>query len=142
VIGLVAMVGAMAALGLQLNIFDLVVLPSIVGIGVDSGVHVYHRYRSEGPGSLPLVLQRTGVAVLMATLTTMVGYSGLLFASHAGLVSIGELALLGLFTTLVSALLLFPALLQVVEDRRAALVAPVPSHPGAEASETIASDPS
>lgn len=117
--GLVAMGGVMAVFGMQLNIFNLVVLPSIVGIGVDSGVHVYHRYVGEGPGSLPLVLKRTGLAVTMATLTTMVGYSGLLPASHPGLVSIGKLAIVGLGTTLVSAVVLFPALLQVLEDRRA-----------------------
>lgn len=131
VIGLVGMGGAMAAFGMQLNIFNLVVLPSIVGIGVDSGVHVYHRYLSEGPGSLPLVLRRTGLAVTMATLTTMVGYSGLLFASHPGLVSIGEVAIVGLATTLVSAVVLFPALLQVLEDRTPAAVA---SAGGSEAS--------
>lgn len=126
VIGLVGMGGAMTLFGLQLNIFNLVVLPSIVGIGVDSGVHVYHRYRSEGPGSLPLVLRRTGVAVTMATLTTMVGYSGLLFASHPGLVSIGQLAIVGLATTLISAVVLFPALLQVLEDRTTAAATTAP----------------
>ena len=120
VIGLVGMGGAMAAFGMQLNIFNLVVLPSIVGMGVDSGVHVYHRYRSEGPGSLPLVLRRTGLAVTMATFTTMVGYSGLLVASHPGLVSIGKLAIVGLVTALISAVVLFPALLQVLEDRKMA----------------------
>ena len=72
------------------------------------------------PKSLPLVLRRTGLAVTMATLTTMVGYSGLLTASHPGLVSIGKLAIVGLATTLVSAVVLFPALLQVLEDRAAA----------------------
>jgi predicted RND superfamily exporter protein len=122
VIGLVAMGGAMAALGMQLNLFNLVVLPSIVGIGVDSGVHVYHRYLGEGPGSLPFVLRRTGLAVTVATLTTMVGYSGLLTASHPGLVSIGKLAIVGLATTLVSAVVLFPALLQVLENRATAVV--------------------
>jgi predicted RND superfamily exporter protein len=130
VIGLLGMGGAMAVFGLQLNIFNLVVLPSIVGIGVDSGVHVYHRYLGEGPRSLPLVLRRTGLAVTMATLTTMVGYSGLLTASHPGLVSIGKLAIVGLATTLISAVVLFPAALQVLEDRAtAAAVAASPATP-------------
>ncbi len=124
VIGLLGRGGAMTAFGTKLNIFNLVVLPSIVGIGVDSGVHGYHRYLSEGTGSLPLVLRRAGLAVTMATLTTMVGYSGLLFASHPGLVSIGQLAIVGLATTLISAAVLFPALLQVLEDRATAAATP------------------
>jgi predicted RND superfamily exporter protein len=137
VIGLVGMGGVMTAFGMQLNIFNLVVLPSIVGIGVDSGVHVYHRYLSEGPGSLPLVLRRTGLAVTMATLTTMVGYSGLLTATHPGLVSIGQLAIVGLATTLISAVVVFPALLQALEDRavEAATIPTTPTTaPGSEAS--------
>lgn len=117
-VGLAGMGGLMWVFGMRLNLFNIVVLPSVVGIGVDSGVHIYHRYLQAGPGSLPFVLRRTGVAVGMATLTTIVGFSGLLMATHPGLVSIGKLAIIGLSTVLASSLLLFPALLQVLEDRR------------------------
>lgn len=117
VIGLLGTGGAMWALGMKLNMFNIVVLPTIVGIGVDSGVHIFHRYREEGPRSLPLVMRRTGTAIGMATLTTIVGFSGLLVATHPGLVSIGKLAVLGLAVTLVSACVFLPALLQALEDR-------------------------
>ncbi len=98
---------------MELNFFNLVVFPSLVGIGIDDGVHIYHRYREEGPGSLPFVLQRTGMPVLVTTITSCVGYSGLLFAHHPGLQSIGKLAIVGLTATLVSAYLILPALLEI-----------------------------
>jgi len=118
VLGMLWMGGLMWVLGMKLNLFNMVVLPSIIGIGVDTGVHIRHRYREEGPGSLHFVLRRTGPAVAMATITTIVGYTGLIMASHPGLQSIGELAVVGLSATLVSALLVLPALLEVVDRRR------------------------
>lgn len=111
-VGVVWMGGLMELSAMRLNLFNMVVIPSVIGIGVDSGVHIYHRYREEGRGSLYLVLRRTGLAVTLATATTMVSYSGLVLAAHPGLVSIGKLALIGLGTTLLSALTVQPALIE------------------------------
>jgi len=115
VLGIVLMGGAMRLLGMQLNFFNIVVFPSIVGIGVDNGVHIYHRFQDEGADSLYFVLRRTGVAIAMTTLTTMVGYSGLALAAHPGLESIGELAIVGLGTTFLAAVVVLPALIEVFE---------------------------
>jgi len=112
-VGVLWMGGAMHFLGMKLNLFNIVVLPSVIGIGVDSGVHIFHRYREEGAGSLHLVLRRTGLAVTVATATTIVGFSGLVLATHPGLQSMGKLAVLGLSATLLSALTVLPALLEL-----------------------------
>jgi hypothetical protein len=85
----------MAALGMQPNFFNIVVFPSLVGIGVDDGVHIHHRYREEGPGSLPFVLSRTGMALTLTTLTIMVGCAGLVPAHHPRLQAMGTLAVVG-----------------------------------------------
>ncbi|MDP2958993.1 MAG: MMPL family transporter [Longimicrobiales bacterium] len=115
VFGLVWTGGLMYAAGMQLNFFNMVVFPSLVGIGVDEGVHIHHRYREEGPGSLPFVLRRTGMAVTLTTLTTIVGYAGLLFAHHPGLRAIGTLAVVGLTAAFLSAVLVLPAMIEVFE---------------------------
>ena len=116
-IGILWMGGAMYVLGMQFNFFNVVVFPSIVGIGVDDGVHIYHRYKEEGPGSLPFVLRRTGMAIGMTTATTIVGYSGLILAQHPGLKSIGLLAVIGLVATFITAVVLLPAMLEFFEPR-------------------------
>jgi predicted RND superfamily exporter protein len=54
----------------------------------------------------------------MGSLTTMVGFAGLLLSFHPGLKSIGQLAVIGIGATLVAALVFLPALLQWREDRR------------------------
>ena len=116
-LGLVWLGGIMDIVGMKLNFFNVVVFPSIVGIGVDDGVHIYHRYREEGPGSLPFVLRRTGMAVGITTVTTIVGYSGLLMAQHPGLQSIGKAAVIGLATAFVTAVFVLPAILEVRQQR-------------------------
>jgi len=129
-IGLLWTGGLMHLLGMKLNFFNIVVLPSLVGIGVDNGVHICHRYMEEGPGSLYFVLRRTGLALVMTTLTTMVGYSGLIAATHPGLNSIGRLAVIGIGATFVTAVLVMPALLQTLEKPAPeAAHSPEPPHP-------------
>ncbi len=118
VVGVLWMGGLMKVVGMQLNFFNVVVFPSIIGIGDDAGVHMYHRYREEGRRSLPFVMRRTGLAVFLTTITTIVGYSGLVGAHHPGLQSIGYLAIIGLGTTLVTAFFVLPALLEVFDRRR------------------------
>lgn len=119
-VGLLWMTGLLELFGLKFNFYNLVVIPAILGIGNDAGVHLVHRYREEGPGSIREVLRSSGEHVTMGSLTTMIGFSGLLFSYHPGLRSMGELAVLGIGATLAAAVLFLPALLQWYEDRTTA----------------------
>ena len=56
-----------------------------------------------------LVLEQTGAAVTLCSLTTIVGYGTLLFSQNQALQSFGKLACLGEATCLISALWLLPA---------------------------------
>jgi hypothetical protein len=118
VVGVLWMGGMMKLFGMQLNFFNVVVFPSIIGIGDDAGVHIYHRYLQEGRKSIPFVMRRTGLAVSLSTITTVVGYAGLLSAHHPGLQSIGYLAIIGLSTTLLTAYFVLPALLEVFDRKQ------------------------
>ncbi len=117
VVGVLWMLLMLEGLDLQLNFYNIIVLPAVLGIGNDAGVHIVHRYREEGRGSIRYVLRSTGEHVTMGSLTTMLGFAGLLLSFHPGLRSIGELAVVGIGTTLVAALLFLPALLQWLETR-------------------------
>lgn len=110
--------GLMFLVGMKMNFYNVVVFPSIVGIGVDNGVHLFHRYLEEGRGSLPFVVRRTGWAIAMTTMTTIVGYSGLILARHPGLQSIGFLAVIGIGMAFVAAVVLLPSIIQAMESRK------------------------
>jgi predicted RND superfamily exporter protein len=117
VVGILWMLLLMEVFGLMLNFYNMIVLPAVLGIGNDAGVHMVHRYREEGGGSIRAVLRSTGEHVTIGSLTTMIGFAGLLLSFHPGLNSIGSLAVAGIGTTLVSAVFFLPALLQWLEDR-------------------------
>lgn len=117
IVGVLWMLLLVEILGARLNFYNLIVLPAVLGIGNDAGVHIVHRYREEGRGSLMSVLRSTGEHVAIGSLTTMLGFAGLLLSFHPGLESIGLLAVLGIGSTLIAALLFLPAMLQWIEDR-------------------------
>jgi predicted RND superfamily exporter protein len=116
-VGLLWLFGLMMIFGLQFNFYNLVVLPAILGIGEDSGVHLAHRYRNEGKNSMWEVLSSTGQHITMGSLTTMLGFAGLLFTNHPGLQSIGVMATLGIGMTLLTSVTFLPALIQILEDK-------------------------
>ncbi len=116
-VGLLWLFGIMIVTGMMFNFYNLVVLPAILGIGEDNGVHLAHRYRDEGHGRMWNVLSSTGQHVTIGSMTTMLGFSGLLFTNHPGLQSLGVMAVIGIGMTLVAGLTFLPALIQWLEDR-------------------------
>ena len=117
--GVVMMGGGMALFDIKLNFFNFVVIPITIGIGVDYAVNIYQRYRLEGPGSVGFVIRRSGGAVALCSLTTIIGYCALIIAQNAALTSFGWMANIGEFTCLFTAMLSMPAFLLLIERRRA-----------------------
>lgn len=117
-VGVTLMFGTMCCVGIKLSFYNMVVLPVVLGLGVDYGVHFYHRYLEGGAGSIPEAMRHTGSAIFVTATTTMLGFAGLAFANHAGLASLGTLAVIGITTCLVAAIIFFPAFLRFLELRR------------------------
>ncbi len=103
---------------LELNMFNIIIVPSLIGIGIDNAVHIYHRYKEEGPGSLSTVVRTTGMAALLASLTTGVGFGSSLISHHVGLKSLGALAVIGISATFLANTIFFPCLLSLLERRK------------------------
>lgn len=116
-IGLLWLFGILLIFGLKFNFYNLVVLPAILGIGCDNGVHLAHRFREEGKRNMWEVLSSTGQHITIGSLTTMMGFAGLLFTNHPGLNSIGTMAVVGIGMTLITALTFLPSIVQVLEDK-------------------------
>jgi len=116
-LGMTWMLGIMAAFGVRLNVINMVVLPTVLGIGIDNGVHIFQRYREEGFKHVGEVLRTTGGAAFLTTATTLLGFAGTLAAQNGGLQSLGLAAGIGLAACLVSSLTVFPALLNAFGGR-------------------------
>lgn len=109
-VGLVWMLGGMALLGMPINFFNIFVITMLIGIGVDYGVHLLHRW-SESGGS-PEAVAETAKAVAVAALTTMVGFGSLVLSSFPALRSVGVTAILGAICTALLGITFLPVLLQ------------------------------
>lgn len=112
---LIMLLGTMGAFEIRLSIFNMVVLPTLIGIGVDNGIHIVHRAREAG--GLEQAMAGTGGAAAVTTLTTMLGFAGMLAASMGGLYSLGLVATIGLVLCLLGTFTVLPAALKLRERR-------------------------
>ena len=103
VMGIIISLGVATRVGLSLNLFNIIVLPVIFGIGVDTAVHLVYR-RREG-ASVAVTLKRTGRAAALSALTSAVGFASLLSVPSEGLQSIGWLGLIGIVVTTMTTIL-------------------------------------
>ena len=95
---------------LPFNFANVIALPLLFGVGVDSGIHMVHRARAGAGGGNPMQ-SSTGRAVVFSALTTVVSFVNLAFSPHPGTASLGAVLGLGISITLLATVLLLPALL-------------------------------
>jgi predicted RND superfamily exporter protein len=114
VLGLLFMFGVMGAAAVPFNILSIVAIPIMVGIGIDSGVHVVHRVRAER--SIGRGLARAGKPVLLTSMTTGIGFGSLMLSVHPGIWTLGFATTVGLATSLVVSLVLVPVLIAIFDE--------------------------
>jgi predicted RND superfamily exporter protein len=108
--GVSFMACAVIVFNLRINFINFMAFPITFGIGVEYAVNVLQRYR-ENPVDMTAIVGKTGSAVALCSLTTILGYGSLLVASNQALFSFGVLAVIGEITCLLTAILILPALL-------------------------------
>ncbi len=116
-LGMVWLGGLIFAFDLKINFLNFIALPITFGIGVDYGVNIFQRLKEEGQASIISVIRHTGGAVILASLTTIIGYGSLLLAGNQAFVSFGRLAVLGEITCVTAAVVSLPAYLRWREKR-------------------------
>jgi len=108
-LGMVQLFGILGLLNVPLNPANMIVLPLILGIGIDDGVHVVHDFRRRR--GRYRMSPSTASSVVITSLTTMVGFGSLMIASHRGLQSLGRVLTIGVSCCLFTSLVMLPALL-------------------------------
>ena len=118
-VGIILMCGAATMLGLKINFFNFIVFPITFGIAVDYGANVAARIHERG-GQVLASLAEVGPAVALCSWTSIIGYGSLLQAANRALRSFGWYAMVGEVTTIVTALILLPALFLLARPAAAA----------------------
>lgn len=109
----VTTVAAMALLDIPFNFANVIVIPLMLGIGVDSGIHLVHRAEALREEGGDLMDSTTARAVFYSALTTVISFGTLALSSHQGVASLGMVLSIGMVLTVFSNLVFLPALLHI-----------------------------
>jgi len=109
-ISIIWLFGTMVLLEISFNMMMVAIVPLLMGLGVDYSVHLFHNYKAElnkgkKPGSAIIAsIQDVGMAIFLATLTTVIAFLSFLTAGIPPLRDFGVLCALGIIYTLITAL--------------------------------------
>lgn len=111
-LGSLLLVAVCALIGLQVTFLDFVALPITLGLGVDYAINLAHRQHKDDDDDDPAVALRTsGPAVVMCSLTTVIGYGSLLVSENLAIRGFGLASLIGEVCCLLTALIVVPAVI-------------------------------
>jgi uncharacterized protein len=108
-IGLIWAAGALAIAGVELDLFAVFAVVTFVGIGVDYGIHLVHRFQERGDAER--AISELAPVILVAAAITLAGYGTLVWSSYPPLRSIGIVSAASVVTLAVASVLVLPALL-------------------------------
>ena len=111
VVGILFMIAGMWLCGISFNSANVIVMPLVLGIAVDSGIYIINRFRREEGSAASVVTSSTGVGVLLNTLTIMASFGALMVAHHQGVFSIGVVMSLGMVACQIAFMIALPAVL-------------------------------
>ena len=104
-------------LNIPFNYANVIVLPLLMGIGIDSGIHLVMRQRQLDAGET-IFGASTPRAVLFSALTTVASFGSLMLSPHRGTASMGELLSIAIGFTLICTLIVLPVAFRVFEGRK------------------------
>ena len=106
-------VGVMGILSLTMDlgrfsVYNIIVIPLALGVGIDSSIHLLSGMERYGLSRVRRLYDTIGQMVVASSLTTVGGFVGVLFIGHHGMRTIGELAVVAISSTLLTALIFVP----------------------------------
>jgi predicted exporter len=107
--GLIWAAGLLALVRVELDVFALFAVVTFVGIGVDYGVHLVHRYRQRRDARR--AVEELAPVILVAAAITLLGYGTLIASSYPPLRSIGLVSIVAVLTLAAASVIVLPAML-------------------------------
>ncbi len=117
-LGTLLLLALMRIAGVSLNFANTIVMPLIIGMGVDAGVHAVHRWRQQPLDEPAGLAGGSGRAISLTTLTTVIGFACMMISSHRGIWSLGFVMATGLALVWVATVISMPAVLRLRTTER------------------------
>ncbi|QOX79551.1 MMPL family transporter [Trichlorobacter lovleyi] len=116
-VGLLLMVGGMWLFGLKFNVANIIVMPLLLGVGIDSAIYIISRHLKGEESPVEVATSSAGKGVFLNALTILFSFGALMVARHQGVFSIGAVMSLGMTAIVLAFLIFLPALLLVSVKR-------------------------
>ena len=113
--------GLMPILGIPLSEHTNGALPMLIGLGIEYGAQLQNRYEEERreerdvDGSILISVTRTGVAIVMALVTTVIGFMSMLAPGIPAMAQFGIISSMGLIIAYILTLTFLPAVLKLID---------------------------
>lgn len=113
--------GLMPIVGIPLSEYTNGALPMLIGLSIEYGAQLQNRYeeeRKEGRNTdeaIVISVTRTGLTMVMALLTTVIGFMSMLAPGIPAMAQFGIISSLGLIITYILTLTLLPAILKIID---------------------------
>lgn len=105
-------------LDIPFNYANVIVIPLLLGIGIDSGIHLVMRRRHFADDKDSVFGASTPRAVLFSALTTIASFGSLMLSPHRGTASMGELLSIAIGYTLICTLIVLPVAFRLFDGRK------------------------
>jgi len=107
----------------ELTIISVAVVALLIGLGVDYSIHLMNRLAEEDAlednvEKIEKILKFTGKAVLLSTVTTIIGFGSLMISSMSPMVTFGFGCAIGIFFCFISAIIIVPSLSILLEFKK------------------------
>jgi len=107
----------------ELTIISVAVVALLMGLGVDYSIHLMNRLAEEHTienkvDRIEKILKFTGKAVLLSTVTTIIGFASLMISSMSPIVTFGFGCAIGIFFCFISAIILVPCLALILQFKK------------------------
>ena len=129
-ISIIWLFGTMVLLGISFNTIAVALIPLLMGLGVDYSVHLFHNYRAELQKgktygqAIVASIQDIGIAMFLATITTVIAFLSFLSASIPPLRDFGILCALGIIYTFIVTITLQAAVRYKLDKKKKAVMKP------------------
>ena len=115
--------GTLGVVNPELSIISVAVVALLMGLGVDYSIHLMNRLVEEKAledkiTKVEKTLRSTGKAVLLSTVTTVIGFGSLMISSMSPMVSFGFASAIGILFCFASAVILVPCLVILLKFDR------------------------
>ncbi len=110
--GLTVAMVVLQLFGHSWDMMNIAVLPLIIGIGIDNGIHFCSamRHHERSPSGVIRTVTEVGHPILMTSLTTIVGFGSLMLNAYRGIQGVGRTAVVGVAACLIIGLIALPLL--------------------------------